>query len=302
MSEQAFTVSTNWREARSLHIRGMGLTGLGVLVLSFEAMLVRVSGAGGWEAAFWRGAMLTIVLGAVLLVRDGRRPFRVFVEGGVAAWACAFLFGASGFCFILSLGYTKVANTVVLASCTPVFAALLSRFWLREPVPLRTWIAIAIALAGVAVVFSGSLGAGNWRGDLIALGAAVCMGTNLTILRRHRDMPRSALVWGSGIATVMLALPVAAPFTLTPVGYLSLALLGGVVIPTAQILMGVGTRYLSSPEVSLFLLVETVMGPLWVWFAVRELPPALTVAGGALIVGTLVVHGYLGLRAFRPGP
>ncbi|HXH04483.1 MAG TPA: DMT family transporter [Candidatus Competibacteraceae bacterium] len=291
-TESSLALSTT-TAAAGRHLYGMGVTALGVFILSFEAVLVRLAATSGWNVAFWRGVFITLALALLLLWREGGAGFRVF-RRGLAPWLCAFLFGTSGFFFVLSLTLTKAANTVVLASSAPIFAALLSWLWLRERVPLRTWIAIAVAFAGVVLVFAGSMSGDGWLGNLCALVPALSLGGTFTVLRRHPDLPRMPLVWGGGVVTALFALPLAEPLTLSWSGYAAVALQGGLVLPASMVLMAVGTRYLSAPEVSLFLLIEATLGPVWVWLAVGEQPPALTFVGGAMILVTLAVHAWLG--------
>ncbi len=287
--------------ATQSHLLGSGITAAGVFVLSFEALLVRIADTSGWNAAFWRGSLMMVMMLFVVLWRHGPSGFRVF-RRQPAAWVCGGLYGLSGFCFVSSLAHTAVANTVVLASSAPLFAALLTRVWLREAVAARTWLAIAVAFCGVAVVFAGSMSTGGWVGDVFALGAAFSLGSNFSVMRRHPGLPRFPLVFLGGAVTALLALPLADPLSLSPQGYLALALLGMVVIPIAYVGMAEGTRYLSSPEVSLFLLVEAALAPVWVWWVMGELPPRLTVLGGGLILGVLVLHAVLTLRALRRRP
>lgn len=282
------------------HLYGMGVTALGTLVLSFESVLVRLAHTSGWNVAFWRGIWIILSLGALISYHYGPSALAV-LRRREAQWI-AVCFGLSGFFFILSLSLTKAANTTVLASSVPIFAAVFSWWWLKERIALRTGLAIVAAFAGIALVFAGSLGSINLLGDVCGVLPAVCLGAAFTLLRRYPDLPRMQLVWGGGVVTALLALPLSDPFTLQPLGYLAVAVQGALVLPIAMLLMSVGTRYISSAEVGLFLLIEAILGPVWVWLAVAEVPPPLTFVGGGIIVCTLVLHTYCGVRALRAAP
>ena len=274
------------------------IVGAGVLAISFDAVLIRLAAADGWTVAFWRGGFIALSVGVLAAVAGCR--FRAGLAGhGGAATASSFLFAATGLLFVLSVMHTRAANTVVIVSAAPLFAAFFTRVFLAEVVHPRTWMAIGAAFAGVVVVFYGSLGGGGWLGDSLALLAAVLFAANHTLLRRYPDLPRLPLVCASGLLTALLALPFAQPFDLGWHSYGWLALMGLVQMPTAMVLMAVGTRYLPAPEVGLFLLLEALLGPLWVWLGVGEEPPAATFAGGVLIVATLGAHAWLGLRESR---
>lgn len=276
--------------------RGTLLATVGVLALSFDALLVRLASAGGAEVVFWRGLLMAIALSAVLRMRHGRWPRAVLRDGGAPALLVAVGFAATLTLFVLAVLHTRVANVVVILAAAPLFAALFSGVFLREWVPLRTWLAIALSLAGIALVFGGSVGPGNWRGDLFALAAAVVVGGNFTLLRRSPGVDRMASVALAGLLAALAALPFAQPLAVPPAGAVALAVMGLVQMPVALACMAEATRHLPSAEVALFLLLETVLGTLWVWWLLGEEPPGATLLGGALVLGTLAAHALWGLR------
>lgn len=287
------------KENPSQHLRGIFIVASGVLVISFDALLIRLAHTDGWNVAFWRGFLMTLSLGLFQLIRKRRALINTIRSGGGAMAVSAILFGLGSLLFVLSVSHTKVANTVVILSASPLFAAFFSRFFLEERMRPRTWAAIGVAIAGVIIVFYGSLGAGNLWGDLLAALAAIAIGSNLTLLRRYPDLSRVTLIAISGSMTALIALPLAEPLSLAPQSYLVLAIMGLIQMPLALVLIASGPRYLPSPEVSLFLLLETVLGPIWVWLITDERPPAPTFAGGGVIIAALVIHSWLGLREMK---
>lgn len=282
-------------QATDEHLRGILIVTTGILVLSFDALLIRLAQTGSWNVVFWRGAFIALSLALFLAFREGRRFIEAFRAGGWMAFVSAVLFSLTGLLFVFSVMQTKVANTVVIVSAAPLFAALFTRLFLAEAVRFRTWAAIVATFAGVVVVFYGSIGAGGLLGDVLALITAIILGANVTVLRRHPELRRIPLVCLSGVITALIALPFAEPLGLTWESYGILAIMGLVQMPVAMVLMAVGTRYLSAPEVSLFLLLEAVFGPIWVWLAVGEEPPEATFLGGGIVIAALVVHSWLGL-------
>lgn len=276
-----------------MHARGMLLAATGVVVLSFDSLLVRLADTGAWNVVFWRGALIAASMGTVAMLRGRRGDLRLW---GAGAALCAVLFGVDSALFVLSVMHTKVANTVVILSASPLFAALFSWLILRERARLRTWGAIAAAISGVVIVFAGATGPGQLSGDGYALGAAVLAGANLNLLRRNAEFDRIPLVAASGLVTLVIALPFAHPLHLAARSYAALGAMGLVQMPLAMVLIAVSTRYLPAPEVSLFLLLETVLAPVWIWLAVGERPPSLTFAGGALVLGAITAHSWVSLR------
>ncbi len=147
--------------SRDNHAKGVLVAGAGVLAISPDSLLIRLITVDPWTLLFWRGLLsaLAILAGLAMLHRR-RLPNHLVAIGGTGIWL-AVLFGVGNILFILSITSTKVANTLFIVSSAPLFAAIISRIFLREIVPARTWLAIAGALAGIALIASASLDQGR---------------------------------------------------------------------------------------------------------------------------------------------
>lgn len=267
--------------------RGVLLAAGGVLILSLDSLLVRLAASSGGTVLFWRGALMALTLTAVVVARDGVRGLAGLRSP--VTWAVALSFTAGTAAFVLSILLTRVANTVVIISAAPLFAALFSLWFLHERVPPRTWLAIFFACCGVLLVAYASLGEGGLAGDILALLNAICTGASMTLLRRHPEASRSLILALSGVLLALAALPFAG-LPSDPAGMAALGAMGLVQIPLSLVMITAATRYLPAAEVSLFLLLETVFAPLWVWCVLGETVPAATLAGGILMLGTLTLH------------
>lgn len=278
------------------HRRGIRLAAGGVLVLSLDALLIRLANADPWVVAFWRGTLMLLALGTLTLLSK-QIPFCALLRH---SWrpllGLATLYGINGTLFVLSVNHTSVANTVVILSSSAFFAAFFSWLLLRERVQRRTWAAIVAAIAGVLTVFAGSLGLDTWRGDLLALLLALSMGWMLSLMRCYPDLPRMLIIALSGLVMSAIAWPMTDSVVVPLPQFSWLALMGLVQIPLASVLIMSATRYLTSPEVSLFLLIETVFGPIWVWWVLHETVAPLTLVGGAIILVAITVHSWLALK------
>lgn len=285
----------------STHVRGTLIVAAGVLVLSPDALLVRLVGAGVWEIIFWRSTFSAVSLGTVLAVRYRSDLARVVRAMGGAGFVSSLLFGASSFLFVSSIVHTRVANVLAILATAPFFASLFARLILHEAVPRRTWLAIPLAVGGIGLIFGGSLVRDpGLLGELLALLLAVTLGGNLVTLRsaRNVDMIPTVAI-GAAFAALASAL-LASPSAVSGVDLGILALMGGAQLPLALVLIAaIGTRYLPAPEVGLLMLGETILGPVWVWLVVGEQPAPLALVGACIVVATLVAHSALGVRAAR---
>lgn len=276
--------------------KGVLLTTLGVLILTPDAVLIRLIEADPWTLLFWRGLVqgLALVLGYLVVYRARAVP--VFCSAGRFGLLIGLNYAIGNMLFIHSIRTTSVANTLLILSTSPLIAAVYSRVFLKERTPGRTWLAAAVALAGVAILFSGSGVSGSVTGDLLAFVAACCMAGSFVMIRAARVDNMIPAVAISGLFIALLAFPFAPVLAVTPRDAAWLLVLGGFVIPVAFALITLGPRYISAPEVSLLMLIETALGPTWVWLFLGEVPSVRTLVGGAVLLGALVVHTVVSMR------
>jgi len=274
----------------SNHAKGILITGVGVLILTPDGLLVRLIDASDWTVVFWRGLLSAVfILGALAIMQRGRFVANV----GAVGWpgvAFAIAFGTGTVCFILGIFLTAVANVLFIIAASPIFSALIAMIFLKETVSGRTWVGIVASLVGVGVIVSGSIGDENASalGDLFALAAAVTLACTFCIARKWRDRSMVPAMGLAGLVSAAIALPFATPFEVS--GWsIAFILLMGSVSALAFGLMTIGPRYLPAPEVGLLLLLEAVIGPYWVWLVLGEEPDTATFIGGAIVLATLVM-------------
>ena len=271
------------------------LTTIGVLVLSPDSLLVRLIETDQWTLLFWRGALSALSLALLTLLLSGRGALAAFRAIGMAGLYAAVLFTGSTLFFISSLSHTRVANTLVIISAAPLVAAVLSRLFLGEAVAQRTWVAISIGLSAIILIVSNSVGQGAFVGDLCALGTAICLASTFVIVRRARAVSMIPAMAISGLLVAVAVAPWAMPAAINRDDIGLLLLLCVVLLPISIALITLGPRYLPAPEVSLIMLLETALGPLWVWLALGEEPTWQALVGGGVLIATLVVHSLLTL-------
>ena len=286
----------------SKHTKGLLITGLGVLIMTPDGLLVRLVAADPWTLLFWRGLLAAVGLTLGLLLIYRRRTWHVFRQIGWAGIVTGIIFGAGTCAFILGMTHTTVANTLFIVSTSPLFAALIAWLVLREAVPTRTWGAIAVTVIGIAVIVSGGLDIGSVLGNLAALAAALTLAVNFCTLRHYQDRNMVPAMAVGGLTAALIALPLAAPLSIGGDDLPVLAVMGLVMIPLSFGLLFVGPRYLPAPEVGLMLLLEAVLGPLWVWVVIGEDPGIAAIIGGAIVIGALAAHSTLALRSDHTTP
>ncbi len=281
-----------------LRARGLVLTTLGVILLTPDTLLIRLIAMDPLSLLVWRGLLQAIGTTLILFLLYRGRTWESFRAIGRRGLLAAAFFTGSTFFFVLAVSATSVANTLIIVAAAPLCAALMSRIFLGEGIAGRTWAAIFGALAGIAILAWNDLGLGQFWGNLSALAAAFCLAGNVTTLRHCKTVNMIPSMVVGGLMVTFLALPFAqsAAFAPPPEQLTYLLLMGLVVLPLSFALIALGPRNLPAPEVALILLLETVLGPLWVWLAIDEYPGDWSLVGGAVVVGTLVLHTLSGRR------
>lgn len=279
--------------------RGLAIAALGGFLLTFDTPLLRLADAGPWAAMFWRGILAFVVITGYWLVLRLVTRHKIPLINGRAGLIVSILFGTANIFFITALHNTTVANLVFILALVPLFTAGLSFAFLGERVTRRTLISIVLAILGVGIIVSDGFAQGSAFGDLMSLCAAVTLSAALTVSRGSgRDMsltPGPAALMGA-----IFALIFADSIALTPQQFGYLAINGALVMPLSTVLLAVAPRYIPAAEVAMFILLETVLAPIWVWLAVAEVPSRNSLIGGSIIIITLVGHSLSRLLRRTP--
>ncbi len=286
----------NINAPRDQHKKGLLLGLLGVLLLSPDTLIIRLVDTDPWTFIAWRGALMAIGMTAILITRFGLQIVDKTLAIGWNGLLIAFNFSFMNVFFQLSVQSTSVANTLVIVATAPLFAALMSVLFLKETVRTRTWIAIIASLLGVAIVFSGRLENADLLGNLFALIVSIGLGLHFVLVRLARPIDMAPAIGIASIFTCLIGLFIAADLYLQPIQFGYLTILGIILLPASFIFLTQAPQFIPAAEVSLILLLETLLGPLWVWLVITEEPPTNTLVGGMVIIAALAIHAILGLK------
>ena len=275
---------------------GLVVGAAGVLILSPDALLLRLFGGDNYALASGRAFALAAYIGLLAVCF---RPLRANSNWRRAA--CYGVFYALGLIsFPMSVRHTHVANTVVILAIAPLLSAIGARWFLGECIAARTWIACAVAAVGLAFIFASQLSADGLVGDLWALLTAFALAACAITIRRY---PQTNLFLGMAFGGLLCGM-LYAPFADWNLSTDDIALLGlnGAVLAVAFLCIMVASRRLSPPEINLLFLLETATAPLWVWLVLDEEPPWVTATAGLLIVAVLVWHSWAAWRGLPTRP
>ncbi len=276
---------------------------VGSIVISFGGLVIRnIEAADPWQINFYRSiAFMTAIL-LLLLFRYRRATLRQIYGIGRYGILGGFLLSGAGIAFLQSLTHTTVAYTLFMMSALPFFAAGLAWVVLKERIERTTLIAMLVAALGIVVMLGEGLGPGSAYGNAMALTTAFCFACYAVIVRRNRmiDMVPTLLVSGS---LIMLTSTIArfGDLEVSLHDLLLCLLWGGVMSGLTNYLFIIAARHLIAAEVTLIMLLEFALGPIWVWLFAAEVPSGWTLLGGTLVISAVAVRAFLQLRATGPG-
>ncbi|MFC6639485.1 EamA family transporter [Sulfitobacter sp. JBTF-M27] len=281
-------------------VKGLLITFLGVLFVVPDSLFVRLIDADALTIAFWRLLLAGGISAIWILATKGTKPFRAVLATGRYGLIYMLGVGGSGVLFVVAVSLTSIANVVFIIASLPVFAAVFSRIFLSEPFSQRTLLTIAAVVPGLAIIAYGSGETENasLAGDLLALSVSALFAAGLTAARHARA---TSMVPGVAMGYVIAALviaPFSAPLSM-PLGQTPLVLGHAAVILVSSVMLAIGPRYITSAEVGLLVLLESVLAPLLAWAVIAEYPGANTLIGGAIVIGTLFVSNMMLLSRQR---
>jgi drug/metabolite transporter (DMT)-like permease len=285
---------------------GRLLVAAAALCWSTGGLIARLVDTDPWTTVFWRGIFCAAFLVAVTALRERARTPDVFLGMGWPGLAMAACFATASTCFIMALHRTTVANVLIIQSLSPFMSGLLGWLWMGERVAGRTWAAMGVALAGSAIMvsryFYTEAATGSIGGDLLAFTVALAFAMATVILRRNRHvqmLPAAAL--SAALASLATAVS-ARPGTADAGDLLLLALFGSGQLGLGMILFTAGARRIPVAEAALIGVLESVLGPVWVWLAIGENPGVPSLVGGVIVLAALAGHTLADLRAETRGP
>lgn len=269
----------------------------------------QLEAARGFELTFWRSGFTVLALALALRWRRGPGWWRAVLGAPRLVWLSGLCWAVMFTAFMVALSLTSVANVLVTMALGPLITALLARLVLQHRLPLRTWLAIAVASAGIAWMFGhemqGGAAASGGLGIAVALAVPLAAAVNWSVLQHvgHSDASEApdmlpAILIGALISSLAV-LPLAWPMQAS--GH-DLALLAGLGVFQLALpcLLVVGiSRVLAGPEIALLGQLEVVFGVLWAWVWAAEVPSAAALWGGAMVLSALFVNEFVAWRS-RP--
>ena len=276
--------------------KGSLLAFVAVMFITPDSLFIRLSNLDTWGLVFYRGVIpfFTVFFGMLLIYK--LNFFKILFNSGFHGIIYIATFSITNITFVVSIQNTNVANTLVMIATAPMLSAILGAIFLKEPPDRKTFISIIITFIAIVYIFFDSLKVGNFYGDILGFVTALGLAVGAITIRsaKTKNLVPAAVIGKLFVAS--FALFFIESFTLIDKDLFIVPLMCILCVAIPFVLVTIAPRFIPAAEVNLFFLLETIIGPIWVWVIINEQPSVETLQGGAIIITTIAIHSFLKLR------
>ena len=276
--------------------KGSFLAFVAVMFITPDSLFIRLSNVDTWGLVFYRGMIpfFTVLIGMLIVYKSNF--FKMLLNSGYHGIIFITTFSITNITFVVSIQNTNVANTLVMIAMAPMLSAILGAIFLKEIPDRKTWIAITVTFLAAVYIFYDSLQLGNVYGDILGFITGLGLAINAVTIRsaKKKNLLPAAVV--GKLCVAIFAMFFIETYTLVDRDLFIVPLMSIMCVAIPFVLVTIAPRFIPAEEVNLFFLLETIIGPFWVWMVIKEQPSIETIQGGIIIILTIAIHSFLKLR------
>ena len=276
--------------------KGSLLAFVAVMLITPDSLLIRLSNIETWGMLFYRGAIPFVIVLIGLLIFYNKNFLNALFNVGYTGIFYTVSFAICNITFLISIQNTNVANTLVMIATAPMLSAILGGIFLKETPDRKTWIAIIITFLSALYIFYDSIQLGNFFGDFMGLVTATGLAVNAVLVRSAKDRDLLPAAVSGKLCVAIFAFFFVDSFDLVGNDMIYVPLMCVLCVAIPFVLVTIAPRFIPAAEVNLFFLLETIIGPIWVWMIIKEQPSLETIQGGIVIILTIAIHSFLKLK------
>ena len=280
------------------HLKGLLIAFFGIVILTPDAVLVRLADSNSWTVLFWRGIFFATGIIVILLLTYRSKAVNELINIGKGGVLIGILTALGGTSFILAIHYTSIAKTLVIISTSPIMVAIISLLMLKEKPEFYTWISMIIVFIGIYIVMAGDSGGMNLMGNFFALASVIIGGFSFTLLRKYKNVNMVPAMAVNGIVIAFIGFVFADSLVLSSQSMLYI-FASGIVLAVSFSLITIAPQYIPAPEVAMFFPLGTVLGTLIAWIVIKEEPSSNALIGGAIVIITLFSHAWYSAKSYQ---
>ena len=276
--------------------KGSFLAFVAVMFITPDSLFIRLSNVDTWGLVFYRGMIpfFTVLIGMLIVYKSNF--FKMLFNSGYHGLIFITTFSITNITFVVSIQNTNVANTLVMIAMAHMLSAILGAIFLKEIPDRKTWIAIAITFLAAVYIFYDSLQLGNVYGDILGFITGLGLAINAVTIRsaKKKNLLPAAVV--GKLCVAIFAMFFIETYSLVDRDLFIIPLMSIMCVAIPFVLVTIAPRFIPAEEVNLFFLLETIIGPFWVWMVIKEQPSIETIQGGMVIILTIAIHSFLKLK------
>ncbi|MAC83293.1 MAG: EamA family transporter [Arcobacter sp.] len=276
--------------------KGLALTSSGIFIMSLESLFIKYATVSPMVLSFYLGIFIFISMITTLLFKKKEYIKTAFKSSIGILILCAFIMGCSNIFFISAIKMITVANVVIIFSTSALFSSLIAYLFFREKITKNILYASFFMFVGLFVIFSDKLEFGSIKGNVFALLCTISLSLSFVIMSRYKEINRLLLIAFAGLALSIIAFFQSDDLKIDINNLLIIMFMGLVVSSFSRVLLGTGAKYISAAEMSLLMLIETIIAPIWVWIFLNEIPSIYTFIGGSIIIFTLIINSIYTIK------
>ena len=278
--------------------KGSLMAFVAVMFITPDSLFIRLSNVDTWGLVFYRGIIpfFSVLIGMLIIYKSNF--FKMLFTSGHHGLIYIITFSITNITFVVSIQNTNVANTLVMIAMAPMLSAVLGAIFLKEIPESKTCVAILITFFAALYIFYDSLQLGNIYGDILGLITAFGLAVGAVTIRsaKKKNLVPAAVVGKMFVA--LFAMFFIETYTLVEQDLIIVPLMCIMCVAIPFVLVTIAPRFIPAAEVNLFFLLETIIGPVWVWMVIKEQPSIETIQGGLVIILTIAIHSFLKLKKY----
>ncbi len=251
-----------------------------VMFITPDSLFIRLSNVETWSLVFYRGIIpfVLVFIGMFLIYK--LKFFNLLRSNGYYGFAYVLTFSVTNIAFVVSIQNTNVANTLIMIATAPMLSAILGSFFLKENPDKKTWVAIFITFFAALYIFYDSIKLGNFFGDILGFVAAIGLAVGAVIIRSAKKLNLVPSAVAGKLIIAIFAMFFVKDYSLNNNDIYIVPLMCVMCVAIPFVLVTIAPRFITAAEVNLFFLLETIIGPIWVWLIIKEQPTPETIIGG----------------------
>ena len=266
---------------------------MGSFFLSYGGIVVKsFKGADLWQIVFWRSIFCAMTIGIFLLITYKKKAIEKFKIAGFPGFVAGFFMSLSFSSYVFAMYHTTVANVNFIIPSQIIFLAMVGYFFLKEKISVYTLISIVLALSGILLMVGFSVSSEGFLGNIVALLIPISFTALVTVVRKNPNVDMVPAMFIAGLLAALYASLIVKSFYISPKDLFLAFFLGTFQIGLGFICLTIGSKSTPAAIVGIFSLTEAILGPIWAWIFINEVPPLIVIIGGAIIMFSVLFQSF----------